>query len=1063
MSFPNVFPTSDPDPPSAEADAAAPSPIARRWGLRIGIGLLVAAGALVVEARTSWLQSWAFSQLADRMTYTVEPGPAPDFSVPTHGPYNERLGYTRLPERVDALTARGFDVDAQARPSASFRTALTLGLFPIYPHKPQAGLRLTDRDGADLFRARYPQHVYPAADSIPNRVWETLLYIENRELMDTDRPYKNPAVEWDRFLSALFLRLATGDGPGGSTLATQLAKVRHSPDGLTRSPAEKLRQMASASVLAYQDGRRTVEVRRKIVRDYLNSLPLAAAPGHGEVNGLGDGLAVWFGADVDRVNRRLAADTTAREAQGHAYRQVLSLLLSTRSPTRYLVQADGPAALHTLTDQYLRLLARDGVISPALRDAALQAEVTVRDRAPATASPPFVERKAASAIRTDLLGLLGESSLTALDRYDLSARTTFDGDVQRQVTDVLQRLHDPDYLRRQGLIGNRLLASGDPSAVTYSVVLYERDSLANKLRVQADNFPGPFDVNRGSKLELGSTAKLRTLITYLELVEETYDEHRDRPTSELRALTLADTDAITRWVVDQLLRAPDLSRTEILRAAMDRTYSASPNERFRTGGGIHVFRNFSADTGGRMTVETAMRQSVNLVFIRMMRDIVNYHVARLPGQPGHALADPLDDRRTYYLQQFADQEGRLFLRRYYRAYTTGTSLRTPLETFGARHQRSARALAWAYRSVFPEAGRDTFGDYLRRHATDAARLSDDDLGELFSMAQRAQELSWQDRGYLAGVHPLELWLVHYLHIYPTASLSTVVAASTDVRQAVYDWLYRKGKASQDTRIRTMLEQEAFVDIYRRWQRLGYPFERLVPSYATAIGSSADRPAALAELMGLLVRDGQRYPSVRLDSLRFAADTPYETALSRRLPAPTRVLSPELSRTVRHALLGTVEQGTAVRARGAVTTPDGPRLPIGGKTGTGDNRLRGPGGDVALNRTSTFVFFIGDRFFGTVVAYVPGAQAASFTFTSSLVTSLLTIVGPSLTPLLTERDAAAAQQTWTAFQEAEARRPSPTRPPVEEQPLPEETRVAPLPMGPERPTRVPIAPPDPNRP
>ena len=1059
-----MFSDTDTDAPPADPDTATPSSTGRRrWWIRIAVGLLIVAVGIVVEARTSWVQSAVLSRLADQMAYTVETGPTPNLAVPAHGPYNERLGYTRLPGMVDALTARGFGVDAQARPSGLFRTALDLGLFPIYPQKSQAGLRLTDRNGADLFRARYPEHAYTDADSIPDRVWQALLYIENRELMDTDRPYKNPAIEWDRFLSALLQRLIQGEGPGGSTLATQLAKVRHSPDGLTRSGAEKIRQMISASLLAYQDGPRTVEMRRKIVRDYLNSLPLAAAPGHGEVNGLGDGLRVWFGADVDRVNRHLAADTTALEAQGLAYRQVLSLLLSTRSPTRYLAQPDGRAALHDLTDQHLRLLARDGVISSDLRDAALRAAVTIRGSAPASSPPSFVDRKAASAIRTDLLALLDVPSLPALDRYDLSARTTFDSDVQRQVTDVLQRLHEPDYLRQQGLIGDRLLASGDPSAVTYSVVLYERDSLANKLRVQADNFPGPFDVNRGSKLELGSTAKLRTLITYLELVEEAYEEHRGRPATDLRILPLADTDAITRWVVDQLLRTPDLSRSELLRAAMERTYSANPNERFRTGGGIHVFRNFSADTGGRMTVETALRQSVNLVFIRMMRDIVNYHVARLPGQPSHALLDPTDDRRAYYLRQFADQEGRLFLRRYYRAYATDTPLRTPLDAFGNRHQHSARGLAWAYRAVFPEAKQESFGDYLRRHATDAARLSDEDIGALFSMAQRAQELSWQDRGYLAGVHPLELWLVHYLHIYPTASLSTVLAASTDIRQEVYSWLYKKGKASQDARIRTMLEQEAFVDIHRRWQRLGYPFERLVPSYATAIGSAADRPAALAELMGILVRDGQRYPSIRLDSLHFAAGTPYETTLSRRLPGPEPVLSPELAQTARRALLGTVEQGTAVRARGAVTTPDGTRLPIGGKTGTGDNRLRSARGDIALNRTSTFVFYVGDRFFGTVVAYVPGTQAATFTFTSSLVTSLLRIVGPSLTPLLNERDAATAQQTWAAYQQAEARRPVPTRPPIEEQPLPEETRVAPLPMGPERPTRIPIAPPVPNQP
>ena len=42
----------------------------------------------------------------------------------------------------------------------------------------------------------------------------------------------------------------------------------------------------------------------------------------------------------------------------------------------------------------------------------------------------------------------------------------------------------------------------------------------NYLRVQTDNLAQPFDINEGAKLDLGSTAKLRTLITYLEIVAE---------------------------------------------------------------------------------------------------------------------------------------------------------------------------------------------------------------------------------------------------------------------------------------------------------------------------------------------------------------------------------------------------------------------------------------------------------------------------------------------------------------------------------------------------------------
>jgi hypothetical protein len=39
------------------------------------------------------------------------------------------------------------------------------------------------------------------------------------------------------------------------------------------------------------------------VLDYLNTVPLSAKPGYGEVNGLGDGMWVWYGRDFERSAR----------------------------------------------------------------------------------------------------------------------------------------------------------------------------------------------------------------------------------------------------------------------------------------------------------------------------------------------------------------------------------------------------------------------------------------------------------------------------------------------------------------------------------------------------------------------------------------------------------------------------------------------------------------------------------------------------------------------------------------------------------------------------------------
>ena len=53
----------------------------------------------------------------------------------------------------------------------------------------------------------------------------------------------------------------------------------------------------------------------------------------------------------------------------------------------------------------------------------------------------------------------------------------------------------------------------------------------------------------------------------------------------------------------------------------------------------------------------------------------------------------------------------------------------------------------------------------------------------------------------------------------------------------------------------------------------------------------------------------------------------------------------------------------------------------------------------VDRTATFVFHLGDRFFGTVTAYVPGQDAARFHFTSALAVQLVKILQPELKPLL----------------------------------------------------------------
>src|SRR3546814_15954935 len=92
--------------------------------------------------------------------------------------------------------------------------------------------------------------------------------------------------------------------------------------------------------------------------------------------------------------------------------------------------------------------------------------------------------------------------------------------------------------------------------------------------------------------------------------------------------------------------------------------------------------------------------------------------------------------------------------------------------------------------------------------------------------------------------------------------------------------------------------------------------------------------------------------------------------------------------------------------------------VGGKTGTGDNRTdryaRGGRviGSVTRSRTATFVFFIGDRWYGTVTAHVEGADAARYRFTSALPTQLFQSLTPILEPLVQRPPSSAERRVGT---------------------------------------------------
>jgi membrane peptidoglycan carboxypeptidase len=734
----------------------------------------------------------------------------------------------------------------------------------------------------------------------------------------------------------------------------------------------------------------------------VNSMPLSAAPGYGEVYGIGDGLWAWFGLRLSDVRAALASDQPTAD-KVVAYKAVLALIASLPAPTSFLISTRD--SLVERADHFTALLADAGLLDRAFADAVLSTPLRFLPQAPPPPRVSFALRKAPNAIRSEVARLLGVAKLYDLDRLHLEVASTIDVPLQNEVTELFQRLRDPMFVAANGLRAERLLDRGDPSQVVYSLLLYERTPEGNLLRAHADNLDRPFDLNRGMKLELGSTAKLRTIAHYLELVAELHAELTGLETAALRARRAAARDPLTVFATEALAREPKLSLEALLERALERRYSANPGENFFTGGGLHTFHNFDRKEDGKvLSVREALRSSTNLVFIRLMRDLVRYHEARLGYDAKKALSDPTDPVRLAILGQAADAENRIALASSCRAYR-GTSERDAIVRLTSKAAPSLRDLTLVFFAWNPRGDESALHEWIEPRIPGG--ISEDEAVTLFETYGRLK-FGLADYAYLLDKNPVEVWCAGELQRHPALTSAELYTRSAPVRELASRWLFKtKNHRAQDIRVRVRIEQDAFARMTPYWRRLGFPFNGLVPSYATSIGSSTDRPAALADLMGIIVSDGRRRMPAHVRGLRFAAGTPYETVYAAQPDDGDAVMHPSVARALRTALAGVVSDGTARRLSGAFSTPDGKPIVAGGKTGSGDNRHKtfARGGGVissrAINRTATFVFYVGDRYFGVLTAFVPGTEAARYKFTSALPVSVLKLLAPSLNRRLAE--------------------------------------------------------------
>lgn len=977
----------------------------RRLSLWVLI-LTILLSPIVYEIRTSAFSSRFLVHYAKKLSYRFEPGPSPNIIFPKHGPFDVRAGYALIPEFQRRLIEAGYQITGQVRFSTELQRATRWGLRPPYSEPAFTKLTIQGKDGQPLFQSPVVEFYFNSFEDIPSLAMKGLLIIENREL-DEPKDYRtNPVVDWDRLAKAALLYAGNKLGlplpvEGGSTLATQMEKYRHSDEGRTDSVLTKLQQMTEASLKVYQNGMDTRDERRQIVLNYLNSVPLAAVPGYGEVHGIGNGLNAWFNINLQEAQRTLNQSGEGPE-KAKVFKHVLALLCSVKAPNYYLAQ--NHSALNDRANFYIRYLAKAQVISDSFSKQTQAVKLVFSMQHPAYPRPAYAESKATNQIRSKLASLLGVPGFYELNRLDLSVESTINPQFQHQVIQLFEKLHDPDFITTHGLRGERLLQKGDPSKVIYGMMLFEKTPQGNFLRSTTDTLNAPFDINTGMKMQLGSTAKLRTLVHYLDVIASLYNQYSDLSPEELAQTIESARDPLTLWAVQVLNQDPKPNVDQMLQLALDRKYSANPRETFFTGGGVHEFHNFQKTDNGRiLMVREATKYSVNLVYVRLMQDIVRYYEAHLPYKTEEVLRNLDNPIRQKLLAESSEAESKYFLYQAYKNFKKVYPETIIYELLG-NDAASAKHLAITFYAWNHDTNEQALAQWLEKYL-DA--VPENQIKKLIKSYGNPQ-LNLSDYGYLLGIHPLKLWCAGEMIQNPQITWKQLWAKSQEVQKLTAAWLFKtKNRSAQDTRLRIRFEQDAFAQMTPTWKRLGFPFDRLVPSLATALGSSGDRPEALAQLMGILMNDGYLKPIVRITRLHFARKTPYETVLEPVNKAGTQVIPQSVARAILPVLAQVVQGGTAARLAGAITNGVRPLI-VGGKTGSGDNRFEslGRGGQIIssnpVDRTAVFVFYIEDRYWGIITVYVPGKESGDFAFTSSLPVAILKLLAPDIQAMWTNQ-------------------------------------------------------------
>ena len=123
--------------------------------------------AIVYELKTNEIEATFFSWYSQDMNWEVDKGKNNRILFPLDGPYDITMGYSRLPDFQKQLENTGYVISRQARQSQKIQSLLRKGIAIPYDKKLAPGLRLNDKDGAQIYYVNLNTEQFSSFQAIP--------------------------------------------------------------------------------------------------------------------------------------------------------------------------------------------------------------------------------------------------------------------------------------------------------------------------------------------------------------------------------------------------------------------------------------------------------------------------------------------------------------------------------------------------------------------------------------------------------------------------------------------------------------------------------------------------------------------------------------------------------------------------------------------------------------------------------------------------------------------------------------------------------------------------------